>query len=353
MIIFVALLLVLSLYQCKPLLNRGFYADYASRDQSRAINGICIVLILFSHTFAKVAPNGVFDQLYAPMRVFLGQFVVVPFLFYSGYGMMESLTKKEGYLKTFPKKRFLKIAVQFAIITVVYMLMHLCLQSKYSIPHMLLSFVGITSIGNGGWYMLSIFFFYAAILVWFSICKHRKVLAVFLVTGSIVALMAVEVLLKLPSYYYNTVIFFAVGMFYSLLKKPFDRLVMKNNVIWGAVFLVSLLGFCFLKRATAVSVLFYPVWCGFGMLAILCLTMKVRIQNKALIWLGTTVFFNFTLQGIPQIIFSKYLTNNYVIYLLVIVTTLLLTAGGYFVLERKFMGNKREINGIQMNKTEK
>ena len=103
MIIFVGLLLLVALFRCKPLLNNTFYLDYASRDQSRAINGICIMLILFSHTFAKVSPHGVFDDIYESVRVFLGQFVVVPFLFYSGYGLMESLTKKEGYLKTFPR----------------------------------------------------------------------------------------------------------------------------------------------------------------------------------------------------------------------------------------------------------
>ena len=325
MIIFVVLLFLLSLYKCKPKLNKGFYEDYASRDQSRAINGICIMLILLSHTFAKVAPGDVFDKAYEPMRIFLGQFVVVPFLFYSGYGMMESLTKKEGYLKSFPKKRFLKIVVQFFIITVVYILLHLCLQSDYSIPHILLSFTGITSIGNGGWFILSLFFFYAAIILWFHIFQNNKVLAATGVAASFVALMLLEIKLGFPTYYYNIVIFFAVGMFYSLLKKQFDRIVMRNNFVWATVFVISVLGFSFLKRGMSISPLFYPVWCGFGMLMILCLTMKVKIQNKALIWFGTTTFFNFTLQGIPQIIFTKYLTNNYLIYTLVVVVALILT----------------------------
>ena len=338
MIIFVVLLLLLVLYRCKSKFNKEFYEDYASRDQSRAINGICIMLILLSHTFAKVGANDVFDKVYEPMRIFLGQFVVVPFLFYSGYGMMESLTKKEGYLKTFPKKRFLKIAVQFCIITVVYIVMHICLQSDYSIPHMLFSFIGITSIGNGGWFILSLFFFYSAIIVWFNIFRN-KVLAAVGVALSFVALMVVEILLGFQTYYYNIVYFFPVGMFYSLLKKPFDRIVMKNNFVWASVFLVSLLGFCFTKQ---ISSLLYPVWCTFGMLMILCLTMKVKIGNKALIWLGTTTFFNFTLQGIPQILFTKYLNNNYLIYVLVIVTTLLLTLGGYYVFEKLPLERKKQ-----------
>lgn len=325
MILFVILLLFLALYKCKPIFNNGFYEDYASREQSKAINGIFIVLILLSHTYAKGCSGDMLDKAYEPLRTFLGQFVVVPFLFYSGYGIMESLSKKDGYLKTFPKQRFLKIFVQFSIITVAYIVMHLCLGSSYSIKRILLSFVGITSIGNGGWYILATFFFYAQILVWFNIFKKQKVLATLGVMASIVALIICEILLDFPTYYYNTVIFFSVGMIYSLLKPYFDQIVMKNNIVWASVFIVSLLGFCFLKNAMEISVLFYPVWCGFGMLAILCLTMKVRIQNRALDWLGATLFFNFTLQGIPQILFTHFLDNYYLIYILVIITTLILT----------------------------
>ncbi len=325
MIVFVALLFMLALYKCKPLFNSSFHTGYASIGQSRSINGIFIMLILLSHTFAKVTPSGVFDVAYQPLRIFLGQFVVVPFLFYSGYGIMESLSKKASYLKTFPKKRLLKLFIKFAIITVLYIVMHLCLQSDYSVTNILLSFSGITSIGNGGWYMLSTFFFYIAVIVCFNCFKKNRALAVMAVTVCLVGLAVVQILLDFPTYYYNTTVFFAVGMFYSLLKGKFDALVMKNNIVWCTVFILSTVGFAFLKALINKSVLFYPIWCGVGMLMLLCLTMKVKIQNRALDWLGKNVFYIFTLQGISQIIFTKFLTNNVLIYILVIVVTILLT----------------------------
>ena len=129
MIIFVGIVLLITLYKSKVMCNGEFYTDYASVGQSRAINGIFIMLILLSHTFAKVTPNGVFDEIYLPLKTFLGQFVVVPFLFYSGYGIMESLTKKDSYLKTFPRKRLLALFIKFAFITLVYIVMHLCLKA--------------------------------------------------------------------------------------------------------------------------------------------------------------------------------------------------------------------------------
>lgn len=328
MIIFIGLLLILALIKIKPKLNKEFYReDYVSIDQTRSINGICIMLILLSHTFAKVSSGGILDEIYEPMRVFLGQFVVVPFLFYSGYGIMESINRKENYIKTFPKKRFLKIVIQFFIITIIYIALNLLLGIKYSIPHVLLSFTGITTIGNGNWYILSTFFFYISVILCFNIFRKNKILATIFVTACLIALMVVEMVLDFPSYYYSTTIFFAVGMFFSLIKKHFDKIVMKNNILYLIFLVIAILGFAFLKKLVDKTVLFYPIWCGFGMLSILLITMKVKIVNKPLIWLGKTTFFNITLQGISQIIFTRYLTNNYLIYCLVIIVTIFLTWG--------------------------
>ncbi len=325
MFVFVVLLFILSIYKCKPRLDKGFYDDYASINQSRSINGIFIMLILLSHTFARVTPSGVFDEIYLPFRIFLGQFVVVPFLFYSGYGIMESIKNKGSYIRTFPKKRLLKIFIRFLIITVIYIFLHLCLQSEYSLTHILLSFTGIKSIGNGGWYMFSTFIFYICVIICFNVFKKNNWLAVISVAFCLVALAVVEILFRFPTYYYNTTIFFVVGMFYSLLKDKFDAIVMKNNIVWLATMLLSIIGFVFLKGFVTLSVIFYPVWCMAGMLMILCLTMKLKIQNKALIWFGKTIFYNFMLQAIAQIVFTKFLKNNIVIYILVIVVTIIFT----------------------------
>ncbi len=327
MIIFVIALLLISLYKCKPILNGKFYEDYCSIEQTKSINGIFIMLILLSHTFVRVSSSGgIFDDVYMPLRTFLGQFVVVPFLFYSGYGIMESISKKESYIKSFPKQRFLKLFTQFAIITVIYIVFNLLIGRNYSITQILLSFIGLTSIGNGGWYMFSIFVFYVAVTIWFNVFKKNKIMAASMVAVCLVVLTVVEMFLDFPTYYYNTTIFLAVGMFFSLLKDTFNKIVMKNNIIWFLVLMVSLAGFILCKGLINKTVVFYPIWCGLGLLMVLCITMKIRIQNKVLSWCGQNVFYIFTLQGIPQIFFTRFLSNNYLIYSLVIITTILLSA---------------------------
>lgn len=351
MSIFVLLLLLIALYKSKVSLNGDFYSDYLSVEQTRSVNGIFIMLILFSHTFARVSPQSIFDSWYTPFRVFLGQFVVVPILFYSGYGIMESLKNKSSYLKSFPKKRFLKLLVRFAIITVIYIIIHLCLGTDYSLKHILLSFIGITSIGNGGWYMFSTFVFYLSIILCFNLFRKNKFIPTVAVAFCLVVLMLVEIVLRFPTYYYNTTIFFAVGMFYSLFKKYFDKIIMKNNFVWAVFLVLSILGFIFVKGFVDISVLFYPIWCGFGMLMILCLTMKIKLQNKILIWLGKTIFFIFTLQGIPQILFTKFLNNNYFIYILTTAITLLLAyVADYLFLKSENVFNNKSIRFVANNK---
>lgn len=327
MLIFIILLFIVSLYKCKPISNGIFYEDYCSISQTKSINGIFIILILLSHTFARVSTScGVLDDIYFPFRTFLGQFVVVPFLFYSGYGIMESIRKKESYIKSFPKQRFLKLFIQFAIITVIYIIFNLLIGRDYSITQIILSFIGLTSIGNGGWYMFSIFVFYVAVTIWFNVFKKNKIMAASMVAVCLVVLTVVEMFLDFPTYYYNTTIFLAVGMFFSLLKDTFNKIVMKNNVIWILVLMISLAGFISCKGLISKTVVFYPIWCGLGLLMLLCITMKIKIENKVLSWCGQNVFYIFTLQGIPQILFTKFLSNNYLIYFLVIISTILISA---------------------------
>ncbi|MDY3811676.1 hypothetical protein [Eubacterium sp.] len=73
------------------------------------INGIFTMLILVSHASMYMDYGGVWiDDAYGEFRSYLGQFVVAPFLFYSGFGIMESIAKKRKQLcKKHTPKAFL------------------------------------------------------------------------------------------------------------------------------------------------------------------------------------------------------------------------------------------------------
>ena len=87
-----------------------FFKDYCSPKNTATINGIFSVLIFLSHSVQYVKLDGVLDAPYFDLRSFLGQLVVVTYLFYSGYGIMESARKKgTAYIKAMPKNRLFKL----------------------------------------------------------------------------------------------------------------------------------------------------------------------------------------------------------------------------------------------------
>ena len=110
MIIFVFIIAAVVLYGIKPAEKNQYY-DACSHRQTSMINGIFTMLILVSHASMYMDYGGVWiDDAYGEFRSYLGQFVVAPFLFYSGFGIMESIAKKgNNYVKNIPQKRFFKV----------------------------------------------------------------------------------------------------------------------------------------------------------------------------------------------------------------------------------------------------
>lgn len=94
MLIFVLILLAAIFVDIKSAGKNEFFDDYCAPKQTSSINGIFVVLVFFSHASQALKLGGALDTPYVTLRGFLGQLVVVTFLFYSGYGMTESIKKK-------------------------------------------------------------------------------------------------------------------------------------------------------------------------------------------------------------------------------------------------------------------
>ena len=124
MAIFLAIVLLIVFVDMKTAKNGEFFSSYISRQQSTAINGLFTLLVFLSHVSSYIKTGGIFDKPYLSFKSYMLQMVVVPFLFYSGYGIMESIKKKGmSYVKEIPKKRFLKVLVHFDIVVVAFILM--------------------------------------------------------------------------------------------------------------------------------------------------------------------------------------------------------------------------------------
>ena len=66
----------------------GFFDDYISADKSQYIKGVFILMVFLSHslTYIDRADLPAIDSYYLQFRFYMGQMIVAPFLFMSGYG---------------------------------------------------------------------------------------------------------------------------------------------------------------------------------------------------------------------------------------------------------------------------
>lgn len=278
-----------------------FFKDYCSPKNTATINGIFSVLIFLSHSVQYLNLNGVLDEPYFNLRKFLGQLVVVTYLFYSGYGIMESARKKgAAYIKSMPKNRLFKLWLHFSIVVILYIITAFITGRKLDLLKTVFAFTGATSVGNSNWYMFVTFVMYIIIIVAFLVFKKSNRLAlvgVFVLTG---IFAYVEYKLGVPSRFYNTVFCFPAGMLFSELKPYVDKVLMKNDITWYTGFTLIGVAFIFFSENRNDSLVFHSLFAILGALLITVAFMKINISSSILDWFGEHIFSFFILQRIPM-----------------------------------------------------
>ena len=148
------LLLAVTLLGCKV---SSFQEDYLSISSSTAVKGIFAVLIFYSHISGYlVLEDTVWNSCFKQILDFFGQLMVVMFLFYSGYGIMESYKHKAKYLETFIVKRFIRTLLHFVIAVALFICVQTSLGNVFSWKQYLFCWLGWESVGNSNWFVFDI-----------------------------------------------------------------------------------------------------------------------------------------------------------------------------------------------------
>lgn len=302
------------------------HEDYLGKDQCNVIKGIFTLMIFFSHAGQYVKYNEAYDSIWMDLIAHTGQLVVVMFLFYSGYGIMESVKKKKGsYVKGFIKNRFLPVFLDFAIAIIGFIVLNLILGIRYDTKTILLSFTGWTSIGNSNWYMFTIFVLYLLTFICFipiliSYNKGTRLIGIVLLSTAVVLLVFLEMKLALGSWWYNTMIVFPCGMWYSLSKEKIDAWIHKTPWVYWIALTAAVMG-QFVVSCKADD----HIWMNWTLrpvvfaLLVLLITMKVRISSDAFAYMGKHLFSLFILQRLPMIALTKYGVAQYHRYYFLII----------------------------------
>lgn len=334
MIFFLLILLILSCSSMKLAKEGEFHKDYLSKDNTTAINGIFVVLVLLCHftQYAKFG-TGLIDQSFVYFKTHLGQLVVTTFLFFSGYGIICSIANKGmPYVKSIPKKRFLSVLIHFDIAVVLFMILNLILGKSYSLKMNLLALTGWESIGNSNWYIFAILVLYLIVFVSFIVCRGNKYIGTVLTTVLTVGYVYLMIRVKQPPYFYNTMFCYPLGMIYGLFKEKLDKIIMKNDFIYTCFVAVAFAGFVFFYRMRGKGIEQYSICCFFFIAVIVLVSMKIRLNNEFLQLMGRHVFSIYILQRIPMMIFAKIgLTSHRYIFL---IATFIVTMGIAFVFDK-------------------
>ncbi len=307
MLIFLFVAVVLLFYKIK--FSKIGFEDYLSKDNTTAIKGIFILLVFFSHFNSYVTFSAKTDVFYAGVIESIGQAMVTVFLFYSGYGIMESIKAKgDGYVKKIPVNRVLATLFRFDIAVCVFAVLSLILGNEITLKQFGLSLVAYSKVGNSNWYIFDMLALYVITYITFTVCKKLKLsnikiqMSIFLIL-TFVFMIAIR-LIKHNSWWYDTVLCYPLGMLWSINKNKIDKVISLNRnyavltlsaVIFTGIFKVLPLGIfsdiCF-HLSFVISVVLISRKVAFGL-------------NPILMWLGNHLFEIYILMRIPMLICQK------------------------------------------------
>ena len=307
MSIFLIALLILVLFNLRVYPENKFFYDALdkSNDQSTCIKGFFCVLVFLRHATSYVS-NGTFSSLFNKIDCISGQLIVVPFLFFSGFGIIQSYKNNNRYFKTFFRTRICKTLVHFDMAVALFVLLNLIIGNEYSLKEIALSFVAWESIGNSNWFIFSIVAVY--IFVWIASLIFKNYKLITLLTFILAIGYSILMFYLKQPWWYNTIWCMPFGMLYASYKENIESFFCKSYKLYFAIMLllcgVSVGLYVLINKSGVVDyfgMLYNLLSISFS-LFVVGLSYCVKISNPVLRFFGKLSFSIYILQRLPMII---------------------------------------------------
>lgn len=332
-----------------------FHEDFLSLQQSKILQGITAVSIIFHHLSQYITEYG--NVWKGPITIYssMGILFTTIFFFCSGYGLVISYKRKPDYLKNFFKKRMPSVFIPFMLSNIIYFIfVGIYFNRIGSVLEGVANFFGIVLINTNTWFLVEIMILYLAFYFIFRFVKEPK--RAMTVMGVFIAiLITVSLLLGhdksqygghwfMGEWWYNTTIFFLAGMltaqYYgpivAFLKKRYKWLMPVSVVMFLVTFALEefiIRNFGYYQEweghpgygAKAITLLAQVVVCFVWLIMVLLILLKVKFNNKVLVLLSKISLEMYIIHEIFKIhfTFSKYAGRDVAIFLLVLVSSIL------------------------------
>ena len=295
--------------------------DYLSKERCNSIKGIFILLIFLSHSLQYIKESGyVFsgiDICTSAILRFIGQLVVVMFLFYSGYGVAFQKNKKgQPYVLQMPRRRILKTMLNFDVAVCFFIFLDIVLSRPLTISQILLSFIAWDSVGNSNWYIFIIVLSYIFTYMANRIRTNER--------GILILLLCLLTMLLLSfvkgTWWYDTILVYPAGYFFANYRQRLEPIICRYYfpllLLLSVVFLFTHGHGPYMRglRPNIMAIAFAFM--------VVMITMKVQIGNSWLQWFGTHLFPLYIYQRIPMIALQAtagddFLSHYPIIYLII------------------------------------
>lgn len=285
--------------------------DYMSIKMTDSIKGFFLCMVFFSHICGYTDfSHPTLDAPYQLIRRITGQCIVTMFLFYSGYGIMESIKKKgQNYIKGLPIQRFLRVFLLFDCAIIVFLIYRYLTGVHYSSKKIFLTLVGWDSIGNSNWYIFCILWTYIFTYITFSVYKHEFTKAVIGVFVLSVFYMAILCKMGKDYWWYDTILCYFIGMLFSLYRSQIELCI--NNSLASWIFHLFIFGVGFMIAYQYKSnFIIYQLQMFCFVATIITFTMRFVVDSTLLQWLGRNLFELYILQRLPMMILKPFILTN-------------------------------------------
>ena len=300
MLVFYLLVILISVY------GLGFrkdstLGDALSIEQCNAIKGISILLVFISHASQYVSASDyqysmIGDDLFLNIKSSIGQFCVVMFFFYSGYGTEWSIERKgKQYIKEMPKRRLLTTLINFDIAVVLFFITNLLLGNRIPLTRFIMSLFAWDSVGNSEWYIFDILMLYIVTYISSSVSSNKRLRFCLLLSMTFLLILVLYILKG--SWWYNTLLAYPAGVLLAMDKDKVLKLI--SNHFWAVLFGLLVPFFVLFVFRKSNALVYNAASVAFAFLVV-TLTLRIRIQNRILIWLGTLLFPLYIYQRLPM-----------------------------------------------------
>jgi len=305
---------VILLFVNSKRVNNNTIEESLSKTNTNVINGFFVILIFSSHLFDYTQSNSnILYTSYSSFQYLHHQLIVTSFMMFSGYGVFYSLNHKRNYMNSFFKNRILRLWISFAIAIIFYFVLSVFQGNNYSLTRILLSFTGLTSIGNSNWYMFTIFVMYIFTFVSYKLASNKNRISIILIVISAIYTLLIKII-GLDYYFYLTTMLYPLGAFIYEHKEILNKYLTQKYISF--ILLIVFIATFFFRDN---FIIFNIHAMTFGLLIIL-LCSKFNFNNSILSFLGKHSFGIYIMQRFPMIVLSKFNLSNSTYIILTIIS---------------------------------